>query len=87
MCLSFRLPLTIGGEKHVMQVDVGIMGYPTPFTLMVVEDKITTNPTNGQAQVVAEAITTFQYNNQVCQGLGFNPWNAMMIPCVVMKGT
>jgi hypothetical protein len=56
---------------------------------MVVEDKVATSLTNGQAQVVIEAIATFQYNNrvhyQVLEKDRNRKLNLSLMACLVCK--
>jgi hypothetical protein len=40
-----------------------------------------------EAQVIAEAIAAFQYNNEKRQTRGLRPLDAMTTPCTTMVGT
>jgi hypothetical protein len=40
-----------------------------------------------EAQVIAEAIATFQHNNEKRLAFGAPPLSSMTIPCITMRGT
>jgi hypothetical protein len=84
----YIIPLTICGEAdRAAQTDVCLIHRPTIVLLVLVEDKTLSNRTNAEAQVVAEAIAAFQFNNNKRRDYGLNPLDSMTIPCITMSGT
>jgi hypothetical protein len=45
------------------------------------------NPTDAQSQIIAGAISAFQFNNRKRESLGCKALPSMTIPCVTMSGT
>lgn len=61
----FIIPLNICGEANrVAQTDVCLIHNTTFVRLLLFADKTLTNRTDPEAQVVAEAIAAFQFNNR-----------------------
>ena len=54
---------------------------------MLVEDKPLFNKNNAEAEVVAEAIAAFQFNNTKRAARGQSVLEVMTIPCITMFGT
>ncbi|KAJ7777153.1 hypothetical protein B0H16DRAFT_1504502 [Mycena metata] len=90
LILSTRyiIPLTICGEtQRTAQADVCLLHRRTLILLVLVEDKTLSNPTDAQSEVIAEAISAFQFNNMKRESLGCAPLPSMTIPCITMSGT
>jgi hypothetical protein len=86
--MRFIIPLTICGQANrVAQTDVCLIHNPSFVLLVLVEDKTLSNPTDAEAQVVAEAIATFQFNNGKRREHDLDPLDAMTIQCITMNGT
>lgn len=83
----FIIPLTICGESRVAQTDVCLIYRPSTVLLVLVEDKTLINKTSAEAQMVAEAIAAFQYNNAKRESRNQRALEAMTIPCITMVGT
>lgn len=54
---------------------------------MTQEDKTVISNKIPEAQVIAEAIVTFQYNNDARVRLDMEPLETMIIPAITMIGT
>jgi hypothetical protein len=84
----YIIPLTICGEANrVAQTDVCLIHRPTFILLVLVEDKTLSSRTDAEAQVIAEAIAAFQFNNRKRKEHGLSPLDAMTIPAITMTGT
>ena len=84
----FAIPLTICADANqITQTDVCLIYHRTMVLLVLMEDKILSNRTDAQFQVVAEAIAAFQLNNQKREENGLAALAVMTIPCITMKGT
>lgn len=59
----YIIPLTICGKTRSAQTDVCLVYRPTTVLLVLIEDKTLLNKTSAEAQMVADAIAAFQYNN------------------------
>ena len=58
---SFFSPFSCGRAGRVAQTDVCLINHPTYVLLVLVEDKILTNRTDAEAQVVTDTMAAFQY--------------------------
>lgn len=84
----YVVPLTICGDANrAAQTDVCLLHRPTLVLLVLVKDKTLSNRTDVEAQVVAEAIAAFQFNNTKRGDSGLPFLNSMTIPCITMSGT
>jgi len=84
----YIIPLTICGDANrAAQTDVCLLHRPTLVLLVLVEEKTISNRTDAEAQVVAEAIAAFQFNNTKRGDSGLPLLNSMTIPCITMSGT
>ena len=84
----YVIPLTICGDANrAAQTDVCLLHRPTLVLLVLVEDKTLSNRTDAEAQVVAEAIAAFQFNNMKRGDSGLPLLDSMTIPCITMSGT
>lgn len=82
------IPLNVfGGSDHVVQVDVCLIHRPTLIPLVLIGNNSFTNRTDTEAQVVAEAVAAFQFNNEMRGKHGLLPLDIMTIPCITMTGT
>lgn len=54
---------------------------------MLVEDRTLSIRTDAEAQVIAEAISAFQFKNRKRKEHGLDPLDAMTIPAITMTGT
>jgi hypothetical protein len=68
-------------------MEVCLIYRPTFILLVLVEDKTLNNRTDAEAQVIAEAIAAFQFNNRKRKEHGLDPLDAMTIPAITMSGT
>ena len=84
----YIIPLTICGEgNRATQMDVCLIHHPTFILLVLIEDKTLSNRTDAEAQVMAEAIAAFQFNNRKHKDHGLDPLDLMTIPAITMTGT
>jgi len=84
----FTIPLTICGEAdHVAQADVCLLYTSALSLLVLIKSRTLTNGANAEAQVVAEAVAAFQFNNKQRRDHGLNYLDVMTIPCIIMDGT
>jgi len=83
----YIIPLTICGDNRVAQTDVCLIHNPSFVLLVLVEDKTLTNKTEAEAQVIAEAIAAFQFNNRKRRERDLDLLDVMTIPCITMSGT
>ena len=80
----YVIPLTMCGEANrVAQTDVCLIHRPTSILLV----QTPSNRTNAEAQVIAESIAAFQFNNRKRSERGLDPLDAMTIPVIPMTGT
>jgi len=78
----------LGGDPdRSAQTDVTLIHGSSTILLVVQEDKTTVSARDPEAQVIAEAIATFQYNNRTRARLGQHELDTMTIPCITMIGT
>jgi hypothetical protein len=84
----YAIPLLISGDPNrSAQTDVTLIHGSSTILLVVQEDKTTVSARDPEAQVIAEAIATFQYNNRTRARLGQHELDTMTIPCITMIGT
>jgi hypothetical protein len=84
----FAIPLTICGDsKRAAQTDVCLVHGNSTILLVVQEDKTTISNRDPEAQVIAQAIAAFQYNNRVRSRIGLRELEGMDIPCITVVGT
>jgi hypothetical protein len=82
------IPFSICGDiTKVAQTDVCLLDRRSMILLVLQEDKTIFNRSDPEAQVIAEAIAAYQYNNRKRQQMGMHPLDAMTIPCITMVGT
>jgi len=83
----YDIPFTIAGETRVAHTDICLVHLSSIILLVVQEDKMDTSLKSPEAQVIAEAIAAFQYNNRKRRDRYLKPLEAMNIPCITMIGT
>ena len=72
-----------GEANRVAQTDVCLIHRPTSILLV----QTPSNKTNAEAQVIAESIAAFQFNNRKRSERGLDPLDAMTILVITMTGT
>ena len=77
------IPLTIHGNRKLVQADVCLLHHTSLILLVLIVDKAV----NSEPQVVASAIGAFQSNNQRRKELQLALLDSMTIPCISMTGT
>ncbi len=60
---------------------------PTFILLVLVVEKILSIGGNAEAQVIADAIAAFQFNNRKRKEHGLDPLDTMIIPAITMTGS
>jgi hypothetical protein len=84
----YALPLLISGDPNrSAQTDVSLVQGSSTILLVVREDKTAISVRNPEPQVIAEAIATFQWNNNIRANLVEPELDSMTIPCLTMIGT
>ena len=84
----YTTPLNICGcIRKSPQVNTCIVHRQGFVLLVLVEDNSLSFRTKVQARVIAEAIATFQTNNEKRRGLGLDPLDIMNVPCIIMNRT
>ncbi|RDB22092.1 hypothetical protein Hypma_011101 [Hypsizygus marmoreus] len=84
----YAIPFMISGDTgRVAQTDLCLVHGSSTILLVIQEDEPLISSKNPEAQVVAEAITTFQYNNAARDRSGFDELESMTIPAITMIGT
>ena len=79
--------LTCGDSNRSEQIDTCLIQCPSTIILLAVqEDKEVLNVHEREAQIIAEAIATFQYNNRIRTRSGESELDSMTIPCISMIG-
>ena len=87
VAMHYTIPFTICGEAdRVAHLDECLI-HDTTFVFLVLVKDNTFTGSPAEAQVVAGAIATFQFNNMKREEYGLDPLNAMTIPCIIMSGT
>ena len=84
----YAIPFTISGDSsRSAQTNVCLVHGSSSILFIVQEDKDTISGKDPEAQVIAEAIATFQYNNRARKQMGLDMLDEMVVPCIVMVGT
>jgi hypothetical protein len=81
-----NLRLDICGQKKWARPNVTLVG-PSDLILLLGENKTPFNTRQPEPQLIAEAIATYQYNNQVPQEQHLRKLHSMTFPAIVMHGT
>ncbi|KAJ7583345.1 hypothetical protein C8J56DRAFT_207455 [Mycena floridula] len=83
-----NIRLQMCGELVFVKTDVCLMDADSSLLLLVQEDKSHMNPSDPEAQLVAEAIAAFQHNNKKrVDELFLDPLVQQVIPGITMVGT
>lgn len=83
----YIIPLIVCGESRLSQSDVCVVHRPNAVQLMLVKDKTLLNKTSAEAQLIADAIAAFQFNNTNRAAMGQPVLEVMTIPCITIVGT
>ena len=88
---QYNIPMTICGDNKSAQTDVCLVDGRTVMILLILQGDKTalnsSNSSNPEARVVAEAIAAFQYNNEKRERRGMTVLDKMILPCITMVGT
>ena len=84
MSIRHTIPFTICGINSVAQPDLSLIHDRGFVLLSLVQEK---GSDDGEAQVVAQAIAVFQFNNRMRREYGLSPLDAMTIPCITISRT
>jgi len=81
-------PLNLCSQIVIAKTDVCLMDAASEIFLLVQEDKTHINPSDPEAQLIAEAIGAFQENNSIrVNELFLDPLEMQVIPGITMVGT
>ncbi|PBK85186.1 hypothetical protein ARMGADRAFT_565846 [Armillaria gallica] len=84
----YAIPFMIcGDDRRSAQTDLCLVQGTTTILLVIQEDKTVISAKNPEAQVIAEAVAAFQYNNAARDRIGLDPLDSMTIPAITMIGT
>jgi len=84
----YAIPFLISGDTgRVAQTDLCLIQGSSTILLVIQEDKSIFSHKDPEAQVIAEAIAAFQYNNLNRDRAGFDTVESMIIPAITMIGT
>ncbi|KIJ62409.1 hypothetical protein HYDPIDRAFT_73745, partial [Hydnomerulius pinastri MD-312] len=84
----YSIPFMIcGDDRRVAMTDLFLVQGTTTILLVIQEDKTDIGTKNPEAQVIAEAIAAFQYNNAARDRSGLDPLDSMTIPAITILGT
>ncbi|KAG6806885.1 hypothetical protein H0H92_009693, partial [Tricholoma furcatifolium] len=85
---GFITPLHIARDPgRVAQTDVSLMHQNSQMLLVIVENKTKMSKAHPEAQVIAEAIAAFQYNNSRRAAFRLTELNEMVIPAITVIGS
>ncbi|THU97505.1 hypothetical protein K435DRAFT_583757, partial [Dendrothele bispora CBS 962.96] len=85
---QYAIPFAICGDTtRTAQADVCLMHGTSAILLVFQGDKTEISSRDPEAQVIAKAIATFQYNNRARSRAGLDELDTMTIPCITMLGT
>ena len=85
----YAIPFMISGDTGcVAQTDLCFMQEGSSTILLIIqEDKTVFSSKDPEAQVIAEGIAAFQYNNAARDRAGLNRFESMVIPAIIVIGT
>ncbi|KAJ7784337.1 hypothetical protein B0H16DRAFT_1876804 [Mycena metata] len=90
-CTRFTIPFQICGETvKASETAVCLLHHPSLILLIVARAQTgfdSTGDSGPHAQVIAMAVSAFQYNNQQRIETGLQPLESMVIPCIAMADT
>jgi hypothetical protein len=88
LCTRYVIPFTVCGDSSkATKTDICLVHLNSMILLVVQEDKTSQSLLKPEAQVIAEAIATFQHNNEKRFSIGLQPLDLMTIPCITMVET
>ena len=76
-----------GDTGYVAQTNLCLIQGSLTILLIIQEDKTGFSQKDPEAQLIAEAIAAFQYNNLSCDQTGLDTVESMTIPVITMIGT
>ena len=84
----YDIPFTIAGETRTAKTGLCLVHFSSMILLVVQEDKADgTSMQSPEAQVIAEAIATFETNNRKRRNRHLERLESMNVPCITMIGT
>jgi len=84
----YDIPFTVAGETRAAKTGLCLVHLSSMILLVVQEDKADgTSMQSPEAQVIAEAIATFETNNRKRRNRHLEPLELMNVPCITMIGT
>lgn len=84
----YAIPFTIcGDDRRSAQTDLCLVQGTTTILLVIQEDQTVVTARNPEAQVIAEAVATFQFNNAARDRYGLDRLDSMTIPAITVFGT
>ncbi len=84
----YNIPFMIcGDDRRSAQADICLLHVTSTILLVIQEDKTVISAKDPEAQVIAEAIAAFQYNNAARVRNGLDRLDSMTIPAITMIGT
>ena len=84
----YAIPFLISGDTgRIAQTDLCLIQGSSTILLIIQEDKTGFSQKDPKAQVIAEAIAAFQYNNLSRDQAGLDTVESMTIPAMIMIGT
>lgn len=84
----FPIPFVISADGgRVAQADLCLMQGSSTILLVLQQDKTAISSKNHEAQVIAQGIAAFQYNNAIRNRAGLDTLETMIIPAITMIGT
>ena len=86
VCINMNIRLLMCGHTTRAQTDVCIIG-SEEVLLLLQEDKSYISTDDAEAQLIAEAVAAFQYNNRVRRDRGAEGLDEHIFPCIKMCGT
>ncbi|KAF8651591.1 hypothetical protein AX16_004681 [Volvariella volvacea WC 439] len=81
---NYSVPMSTCGVSFEVEMDVCLLLLDSSVTFIV---QVDLNSRNTEPQVIAEAIATYQHNNEIRRESSRSVLPSMTIPCVVMAGT
>ena len=86
VCINMNIRLLICGHTTRARTDVCIIG-SEEVLLLLQEDKSYVSTDDAEAQLIAEAVAAFQYNNRIRKDSGLKELDEHTFLCVKMCGT
>ncbi|KAK2464024.1 hypothetical protein APHAL10511_003968 [Amanita phalloides] len=84
----YAIPFMISGDTgRIAQTNICLFQGSSTILLVIQEDKSAISNKDPEAQVTAEGIAAFQYNNAARDRAGLDKLKSMVIPAITMVGT